>query len=291
MAGGKTGMSEISVGMNGGEAGTSGVRRRLALAMAAIFLLVLTLITIGNAESMISDFDAANIHETRAHIWTWQITSVFAWLCVTVLIWQAAAYFRPQRFGWPLAGIAFLIGLPIASGLHIVLMIAFRSLVYAFEGARYHFLGSIANPYLYEFRKDIPTYLQFVTLAVLCQWLLARVGAVPVESEPPKERFIAVGDGAVTHQVPIEDIVQVTAAGNYVEIEVGSRALLHRATLSIMEAELGGGFIRIHRSRLINRDAIRRVETNQSGDFEVVLADGRSVKGSRRYRADLERRL
>jgi len=49
--------------------------------------------------------------------------------------------------------------------------------------------------------------------------------------------------------------------------------------------------VRIHRSRLVNRDAIRRIETNQSGDFEVLLSDGTIAKGSRRYRADLEQRL
>jgi len=291
MFGGKAGMSEIASGTNGGDTGTSGVRRKLALGMAAVFLLVLALITIGNAESMISDFAAAGVHETLAHIWIWQITSILAWLCVCVLIWWGVARIRPPRFNWPVVAILFVVGLPIASACHIGLMIAFRSLAYAAEGARYQFQGGIANPYLYEFRKDVPTYLQFVTLAALCQWLLARVGAPTPQPEREKGRYLAVGDGAVTHQVPIDDIVQVTAAGNYVEIEVGGRTLLHRATLATMESELGGRFVRIHRSRLINRDAIRRIETNQSGDFEVELSDGSKAKGSRRYRADLEQRL
>ncbi|WP_162875405.1 LytTR family DNA-binding domain-containing protein [Sphingomonas crusticola] len=278
-------------GTNGGGAGASGTRRKLAMLMAAIFLLVLALITVGNAESMISDFDAAGVHETVAHIWIWQATSIFAWLSVAALIWWAVARIRPPRFSWPVAAILFLAGLPIASGIHIALMIALRNVAYALEGATYHFQGGIANPYLYEFRKDIPTYLQFVALAALCQWLLARVGTAPVAADLPRDRYLAVSDGAVTHQVPIADIVQLVAAGNYVEIEVAGRTLLNRATLATMETELGGRFVRIHRSRLVNRDAIRRIETNQSGDFVVVLADGRSVKGSRRYRAGVEQRL
>ena len=284
-------MSEKVPGTSGCDEGTNGARRKLALGMGAVFLLVLTLIAIGNAESMISDFAAAGVHETLAHIWIWQITSIVAWLCVTVAIWWGVARFRPPRFNWPTIATLFAIGLPVASACHIGLMIAFRSLAYAAEGARYHFQGDIANPYLYEFRKDIPTYLQFVTLAALCQWLLARVGTQTFQPELEKGRFLAVGDGAVTHQVPIDDIVQVAAAGNYVEIEIGSRTLLHRATLATMESELGGRFVRIHRSRLVNRDAIRRIETNQSGDFEVMLSDGSIAKGSRRYRADLEQRL
>ena len=280
-------MSETVAGTSGGNTGTSGTRRKLAFVMTAIFLLVLAMITIGNAESMISDFAAAGVHESAVHIWTWEVTSVGAWLCVAVVIWWGVARIRPPRFGWPMVATLFLIGLPVASGVHIGLMIAFRGLAYAIEGQRYSFEGNIASPYLYEFRKDIATYLQFVALAALCQWLLTRVGERPAEPDLAKERFLAIGDGAVTHQVPLDDILLITAAGNYVEIELGKRTLLHRATLATMEAELGGRFARIHRSRLVNRDAIRRVETNQSGDFELVLADGRSVKGSRRYRAGL----
>jgi hypothetical protein len=246
---------------------------------------------VGNAESMISDFAAAGVPETHAHIWIWEITSVFAWVSVTPLIWWAVARVRPPRFSWPVAAAILILGAAVASGWHIALMIALRKLAYAVEGASYHFAGNIADPYLYEFRKDVPTYLQFVALAVLCQWLLDRVG-LP-DATPPEEggRFVAVNDGTVTHQVPVDDIVQIVAAGNYVEIERDGRALLHRATLATMEAELAPRFVRIHRSRLINRDAIRRIETNQSGDFEVVLSDGSVAKGSRRYRAALEQRL
>lgn len=238
-----------------------------------------------------SDFAAAGVDETAAHVWIWQVTSVVAWLIVTIPIWWGTARARPPRFGWPTVAVLFLIGLPIASGLHIGLTILLRKFAYLFLGESYTFQGGIANPYVYEFRKDIATYLQFVALAAICQWLLVRVGqSVPVPVEEGG-RFVAVNDGTVTHQVPVDEIVQVVAAGNYVEIERDGRALLHRATLATMEAELGPRFVRIHRSRLVNRDAIRRVENNQSGDFELVLADGRTVKGSRRYRADLERRL
>jgi len=284
-------MSEKVSGTNGCDEGTSGARRKLAFLMAAIFLIVLTLIMIGNAESMISDFAAAGVPETKAHIWIWEVTSVLAWLSVTPLIWWGGARIRPPRFAWPAVAGTLVVGAVVASGWHIALMIGLRKLIYALQGESYRFAGNIADPYLYEFRKDVPTYLQFVALALLCQWLLDRVGTPSVAPAAESGRFVAVSDGAVTHQVPVDDIVQIVAAGNYVEIERDGRALLHRATLATMEAELGPRFVRIHRSRLINRDAIRRIETNQSGDFEVMLSDGSVAKGSRRYRAGLEQRL
>jgi DNA-binding LytR/AlgR family response regulator len=88
--------------------------------------------------------------------------------------------------------------------------------------------------------------------------------------------------------VPVGEIDQVVAAGNYVEIGWGPRTLLHRATLATVEAELGDAFVRIHRSRIVRRAAIRRVETDRSGDFTIDLANGVSVRGSRRYRAALQ---
>ena len=281
-------MDETTSVTSGGEAGTNGARMRLALVMAAVFLFVLVLITIGNAESMMSEFAAAHVPVSPWHVWTWEVTSIIAWLSMLPLLWWAVAWLRPPRVSWTLIGLLLVGGAIVASAWHIGLMIALRQIVYAFAGEHYHFAGAIQNPYLYEFRKDVPTYVEFVALALLCQWLLARVGEHPPAPELPKGRFLAVGDGAVTHQVPIDEILLVTAAGNYVEIDLGSRTLLHRATLAGVEAELGGRFARIHRSRLVNRDAIRRIETNQSGDFELALADGRSVKGSRRYRGEVE---
>jgi len=283
-------MKATVAGTSGGNIGMSGARRRLAFVMLGLFAAVLALITVSNAESMISDFEAAGIRETKAHIWIWEVSSILAWICTMPLIWLGVARIRPPRFGWAAIVPLFVAALMLVSALHIGLMILFRKLAYWPEGLTYHFEGGLASPYLYEFRKDAASYVQFVVLAVVCQWLLARVSATPAVTEE-QGRFLAVSDGAVTHQVPIADIIQVNAAGNYVEIDAGGRTLLHRATLAATEQELGGRFVRIHRGRLVNRDAIRRVENNQSGDFELLLVDGRSVKGSRRYRTDLEQRL
>jgi DNA-binding LytR/AlgR family response regulator len=73
-----------------------------------------------------------------------------------------------------------------------------------------------------------------------------------------------------------------------VEIAWAPRTLLHRATLAGVAQELGDGFVQIHRSRLVRRAAIRRIETDRSGDFTVVLEDGTELKGSRRYRESVQ---
>ncbi|WP_448663847.1 LytTR family DNA-binding domain-containing protein [Sphingomonas sp. CJ20] len=266
----------------------SGGQRRLAVILAAGFLLILATVTIGNAESMISDFAAAGLHETRVHIWTWELTSVAGWLAVAPLLWWSAARFRPPRTDWRIALAIALAGLPLASVLHVAAMIGLRHVAYAAMGEHYTFAGSLADPYFYEFRKDAATYLQFLGTAAVAQWLLERARTPSAEdiapSLPHAPAMFTVIDGSKRFLVPVDTIEHVSAAGNYVELHADGRTLTHRATLSGVEKELGKTFVRIHRSRLVQRAAIRSIETDRSGDFLVKLDSGLSLSGSRRYR-------
>ncbi|MCR5876188.1 LytTR family transcriptional regulator [Phenylobacterium sp. J426] len=99
---------------------------------------------------------------------------------------------------------------------------------------------------------------------------------------------LEVRDGAKRVFLPLAEVTFVEAAGNYVELHRAGEAVLHRAALADLEQELADvGFVRIHRSRLVRRDAIAQVESKSSGDFTVRLADGRELAGSRRYRRPL----
>ena len=259
----------------------NGTQRRILLGFIVLFLAVVALIMVANAESSISDLAASGATIRPDLVWSWEWTSVIGWLSLYPLLWRAVARVRPPRFSWGIVGIALVIGSLVASGWHIGVMVALRRIYYDAVGqGPYHFFNVIDDRLLYEFRKDVPTYLQFIGLAAVAQWLIARAATPPVEGPST----LAVNDGAVTHLVPVGEIESISAAGNYVEIAWGPRTLLHRATLAAVEAELGGAFLRIHRGRLVRRAAIRRIETDKSGDFTVALASGATLRGSRRYR-------
>lgn len=84
------------------------------------------------------------------------------------------------------------------------------------------------------------------------------------------------------------DVSYVEAAGNYVEFHTATKTHLVRGTLASWEARLTArGFIRVHRSRLENRNKIVALRPTPSGDMEVTLSSGHMVLGSRRYRATL----
>lgn len=268
---------------SGGWRGMNGAQRRLALLLGAGFLVILLVIMAANATSMISDFAAAHIRVTPAHVWLFEATSIVAWTTVMPAIWWLVAWLRRAGLPWWAVALILVAATVPASAWHVALMVALRIPVYALQGEHYRFTVGGANPLLYEYRKDVGTFAQFAAVALLAQWLLARAAAPP--ADPP--RTLAVNDGAVTHHVPLHEIERVSAAGNYVEIAWGPRTLLRRSTLAAAEAELGEDFVRIHRGQLVRRDAVRRIETDRSGDFTVELASGASVRGSRRYRERL----
>lgn len=275
-------MSETGAGTNGGDAGTSGARaRRQRIGwLLAGFMLFAVVQSIANVESTLDDLGRAGIGEPRWHVWTWQLSSLLTWTLLMVPLWWLVARVRPPRMALPLAVLVHAIATVPVSLLHVFAMIGIRKLVYAALGETYVF-GGWPMALLYEYRKDVASYLMIVAFLAFAQWLLARP-APP--SEGGEARILRVADGGVTHRVPVESIDWAAAAGNYVELAWQGRTLLHRSTLAALAEQLGPGFARIHRGRLVRRDAVRSVETDRSGDFSVTLASGAVLRGSRRYR-------
>lgn len=277
-------MSEKARGTSGGYAGMGGdaARGRRMLWLAGGALLFIAIQSIANVESTLDDMARAGRIDTRAHVWIWQLSSVLVWLALLPAIWTLVAWARPPRLSWPaIVAIHALATLPL-SLVHVAAMVVLRQLAYAAGGEAYSF-GDWSAGLLYEYRKDVATYVISVAFVAFAQWLLAR----PRPSDPDDGDVLAVTDGSITHRIPAGEIAWAAAAGNYVEIAWGSRVILHRSTLAALAERLGPGFARIHRGRLVRRSAIVSIETERSGDFVVTLADGTALKGSRRFRGAL----
>ena len=73
--------------------------------------------------------------------------------------------------------------------------------------------------------------------------------------------------------MPFADILAESSAGNYVEFALtDGRKLLMRRPLSAVESELAGyGFVRTHRSWLVNEKAVTGLNPEGSGDCGVCL--------------------
>lgn len=102
------------------------------------------------------------------------------------------------------------------------------------------------------------------------------------------------GGAAATLPLLPHQIDWIGAAGNYLEIHSGGAMAMQRMTMAQAEAELAGhGFVRIHRSTLVNAARVAAIRRGKQLD-EVELADGRRLKAGDAYRSRLvllERRL
>ena len=88
------------------------------------------------------------------------------------------------------------------------------------------------------------------------------------------------------------EIEWIEAAGNYVRLNAGGECHLLRETMSRVESKLPRDrFLRIHRSAIVNLEAVRELVPSPHGDFVVVLRSGKRLPLSRGLRDLLEEAL
>jgi two-component system, LytTR family, response regulator len=86
----------------------------------------------------------------------------------------------------------------------------------------------------------------------------------------------------------VEEIGWIEAADNYVRVHAGKESHLLRETLQSLEARLDPQtFLRIHRSTIVNLDAIKELQPLFHGDYQVRLRDATELTLSRSYREKL----
>jgi hypothetical protein len=284
--GGRTSVTAQDIqATDSGPAGLGGWRADLpfyAISAVSIFLL--------------TSIDAASVADDLARIgqlgapwepYVWEFSSGLVLLLMTpaiVAVTRRAWPRRPPPFGW----IAIHLGAALAVSLaHVIAMGVIRWAIYALLSSYYDPLGPLSR-WPYELRKDLLVYAGTVTVYVVWRLLRARPVAASASTPASGPEVLEVRDGARRHFVPLSEVVWIEAAGNYVELHRGVGGLLHRASLADMERQLQrAGFVRIHRSRLVRRDAIAGIDSKPTGDFVVRLHDGRELAGSRRYRHPL----
>jgi two-component system, LytTR family, response regulator len=85
------------------------------------------------------------------------------------------------------------------------------------------------------------------------------------------------------------EIDWIEASANYVKLHVGNHSYVLREGIGNISARLDSGiFIRIHRSIIVNVEKIRELQPCNSGEYVVVLRDGRELSCSRSYRPGLQ---
>jgi hypothetical protein len=212
-----------------------------------------------------------------------EITSALVIICLLPLIKRSVD--RLSTTGdRRIALIVIALSMVVYALLHITFMVALRHLVYGMIGSTHDFHWR--DEFVTEFRKDLVS--AFMIAVVF--WLIDRktaaaepvVAQAPSDARPPE---IWLRDGAKSIRVDPVQIVSVTSAGNYVEFALADARHLIRGTLAGEESRLKPfGFVRIHRTRLVNMMRVVAIESRSNGDFVAKMDTGEMIAGSRRYR-------
>lgn len=141
-----------------------------------------------------------------------------------------------------------------------------------FDRARFEAMLARARAEIGERRRG--------ALAERLERLLAGLARARGESES-----LVLRNGRRTWIVSPAEIAWIEAADNYSRLHCAQEERLVRETLGALERRLAvHGFLRIHRSLLVNPRAVREVRPRRGGELELVLVDGTVLVSGRLFR-------
>jgi two-component system LytT family response regulator len=131
-------------------------------------------------------------------------------------------------------------------------------------------------------------------LAALLEEVRARQQSLERSLRMPRAAWperIVVRTGQELVFVRVRDVDWFSSADNYVELHIGRTAHLVRETLTNVERRLDPEhFVRIRRDAIVNLDRVRAVRIGETGEPEIVLQDGVTLRLGRAYRARVTER-
>lgn len=260
------------------------------------WLITYLLSGVGNTATVWMDVQRLGLDYAAWEVASWEGSSAIALLAlVPAVVWFTGrwpVHLDNWRRRLPLYALASVVW----SLLHVGLMIAMRTLVYAWHGETYVF----GDAFLYEYLKDARTFLGIVVVLHVYRLLVRRLqgeasllaapddDSAPVEPVERPSRFLVRKLGR-EFLVAAGDIEWVQAAGNYANLHVRGKVYPLRSTLAELESRLDPArFLRVHRSHMVNVERIASIEPLDSGDARIHLHDGTVVPCSRRHRERLK---
>lgn len=110
-------------------------------------------------------------------------------------------------------------------------------------------------------------------------------------SEPWLRRF-SIRSRDRLESIDVGDVQWISAAGNYVELHLARRVVLHRVTLSQLALRLDPAmFMRVHRSTIVRRDQCAVLRVDGDALYALHLTSGETVSVSSTYLNDVRRAL
>jgi hypothetical protein len=263
------------LGISGDVFGTSGRTRQTLLYCWAIAAAVVGAVNIVNVITLQHEYPQDSLFRPIVEEGSSWITFV-AFFWIPWIAWRIAPPLRKPY--WKL--LIHIPGAIVFSLAHVAGFVAIRKLVIGLAGNHYHY-GPFGPAFLYEFRKDLMGYILFTAGFALIDHLLRQQALIET---PGQTLTFDIRDGARLTRVRLDELLAIASAGNYVEFVLrDGRRLLMRSPLSALEGELSPrGFLRTHRSWIVNAKHVTALKPEGSGDYSIELGS-LSVPLSRRF--------
>jgi len=101
----------------------------------------------------------------------------------------------------------------------------------------------------------------------------------------PADDRLAIKDSGRILRVPLDEILWIDAAGDYMCVHTSADTHVLRATMRELEDKLDPRrFQRIHRSTIVNVARVRELRSHLNGEYFLILDSGQQLKLSRSYK-------
>jgi len=104
-----------------------------------------------------------------------------------------------------------------------------------------------------------------------------------LEKASPVSRYFSLQNGNKIERILIDNINAFSGAGDYVTLHlIDHRELLYSTSLNLLEQNLPAGFLKVHRSHIVNTEQILKLTRLPNGSGELVLKNDYKLPVSRR---------
>lgn len=139
-------------------------------------------------------------------------------------------------------------------------------------------------PFVWQAFQGIAVY-GIVAAGAYALWYRDRLIAAEAKATDPKDaprRRLLIRTDDEFANVDADTIVWIAAQDDYSELVTDKRRVLIRKSLGAMEAMLPDDrFLRVHRSAIVNLDAVEQVEPAGNGRLSLHMKNGETVTSSR----------
>ncbi len=148
-------------------------------------------------------------------------------------------------------------------------------------------------PFLIAEKLSTRLYLALSVYGVLTAGLYLYYRRKGTQADRKKEqpKTITVKNGKRSVIVDTEKILWIGSDGPYLDIHTAEKTHVVLDSLKQIITTLPGNFRRIHRSTIVNIDAIKELKSRGNGDYDVILDGGEELRLSRNYLSSLKGEL